>query len=374
LNSSLPPGTLADTLWRLTALSRGGQHWLANANCDFDAVTIAEKNHPVSRQQPSAASQSYVMSPQSAWINYAKEEAQSHAPRHLATLTKIFAGVVFSPLSALLKGAGLDRAATIANRLISTNLYPDWNQQDIHTLTEELLTLYPDRPLIFRNICPDVNPTFCAALQKNGWTLIPARIVYLCDPRQASLWKRNHVKKDARLLTANALEIVPPHQLKSTDLPQLRQLFRDLFIHKHSGLNPDFTPDFFELCLESGFLDLYGLRYQGKWAGVLGIYEPPESNWITTPLIGYDTTLPQEAGIYRCLMALLLNQASLRHKRLHYSSGASQFKRARGGHASLEYTAVYSLHLSKSQRLWNMLFAKTLQSIAPSILKKADKL
>jgi hypothetical protein len=374
LNSSLPPGTLADTLWRLTALSRGGQHWLANANCEFDAVTIAEKTHPVSRQQPSAACQSYVLSPRSAWINYAREEAQTQAPRHLATLTKIFGYLAFSPLSGLLKGAGLDKAATIANRLISTNLYPDWNHLDIHNLTEELLALYPDRPLIFRNICPDVNPIFCQALQKNGWTLIPARIVYLCDPRQTALWKRNHVKKDARLLTANQIEIIPPHQLTPADLPQLRQLFRDLFIHKHSGLNPDFTPDFFELCLESGFLDLYGLRYQGKWAGVLGIYEPPESNWITTPLIGYDTTLPQEAGIYRCLMALLLNQASLRNKRLHYSSGASQFKRARGGNASLEYTAVYSRHLSRIQRLCNTLFAKTLQTIAPAILKKADKL
>ncbi|AZP12140.1 hypothetical protein [Undibacterium parvum] len=368
-----PSAALAHTLWLLSARARGGKHWIANANCEFQSITIAEQTQPVSVQALSSRNQSYVLSPRSAWINYAKEEANRLAPRKLQWLAKILGDSIFFPLSLLLRGSGLDRAVSIGNRLISTNLYPDWSLQEFKNLTEELVSEYPNYPYIFRNICPEVNPHFYDYLQRCGWSLVPARMIYLCDPQNPAVWKHNHVKKDVRLLHSEDIEIVGPEQMKNGDLPRLRDLFRQVFIHKHSTLNPDFTIDFFEFCLESSFLELHGLRHKGQMVGVLGVYEFQGSNWITTPLIGYDTTMPQELGLYRRLMALLLQIAKQKNKRLHYSSGASEFKQARGGLAYLEYTAIYSQHLNTREKLCNKLFAKTLQYIAPRILKRVDQ-
>jgi len=270
----------------------------------------------------------------------------------------------------LIKTAGLEQAACISNRLISTNLYPDWKLSEIEEMQINLRKQYPDRPLIFRNICPEVNPILYKALQDCGWKLIPTRQIYLCDPELNSVWKHNHVKKDSKLLSSQQLEIIPPEQIKASDLNELRELFRQLFIHKHSRLNPDFTLEFFNLCLENGFLDLYALKLNGKMVGVIGLYE--NNGWLTTPLIGYDTTIGQEYGIYRCLMALLLQQAKQRKTKLHYSSGASQFKLARGGISCLEYTAVYSEHLSKSKRWSAKFLEQIMQKTVPGILKKTE--
>jgi hypothetical protein len=358
----------------MTAFSKGGSGLLANADCEFDSIEIAGRLETIGKNVRKRCGQSYVLSPRSAWIDYAKEEATRRINPHLRWVVKIGFHCVFAPASVLLRVCGLDSAVTVANRLISTNLYPDWQRSDVEKLTTELIARYAKKILVIRNICPDVTPDLASNLQKTGWQLIPARIVYLCDPQKNSIWKHNHVKKDAKLLASGEFEVIRPDQIIAADLPVLRSLYRQLFIEKHSQLNPDFTPEFFDLCLESGFLELYGLRLKGEIVGVLGLYEHRESNWLTTPLIGYDTSLPQQNGVYRCLMALLLQEAKSRNLRLHYSSGASQFKRARGGIASLEYTAVFSQHLSPVKRLANHVFALSIQKIAPFILKKADGL
>lgn len=362
----------------MMARSKGGAYWLANAPCALSSIHIAGKNLPIIQPlrvwQKNQRRQTYVLSLRSAWIDYAKEEALRRVPAGLRWPAKVAVSCAMSPLSLVLHACGLDKAVAIGNHLISTNLYPEWQPPEVLALRDELINLYPTNPLVIRNICPEVNPLLANALQTTGWSLIPARMVYLCDPQQKSVWKHNHVKQDAKLLASPDIQIVRPEQITASDLPELRNLYRQLFIDKHSMLNPDFTPAFFELCLESGFLELYALRLQDKLVGVLGLYEHAESGWLTTPLIGYDTSLPQEKGIYRCLMALLLQQARERQLRLHYSSGASQFKRARGGVASLEYTAVFSAHLAYPKRLANSLFARSMQQLAPTILKKADGL
>jgi hypothetical protein len=389
LNSSLPNRTVADALWLMMAKARGGEHWLANAQCEVESIQFntaeisgSAASLPVCLPLPTQTSQSYVLSPRSAWIDYAKDEALRHLPaRHnriaqFATraTTQLVTQCALTPLRFLLQQAGLQHAAIVGNHLISTNLYPDWRRHDTQHLLDQLIALYPDRPILLRNICSAVNPQLTSSLQAEGWHLIPARIVYLCDPSQSQVWKHNHVKQDAKLLAQTDIDVLTPNDLKPEHLPQLRRLFRELFIDKHSRLNPDFTPAFFELCLENRFLDLYALRQQNTLVGVLGIYEDVQHGWITTPLIGYDHSQPQSTGIYRRLMALLLQQARLRQTKLHYSSGASQFKRARGGQPQLEYSAIYSRHLGRRAAFSNRAFAQLMQSTVPTILKKADQL
>ncbi|MFZ6645582.1 hypothetical protein ACO0LO_07695 [Undibacterium sp. TJN25] len=380
MNAQIPTRNLADALWLLIARARGGTHWLANADCEVHSLEIDHGAQPVtllSRTQGVGA-QSYVASPHSTWVSYPQHEIQRRLPAGLSLIGKAVTACMLSPLSLLVKGGMLDQAAIFGNKLISTNLYPDWSGPELQQLHQQLADTYPQRPLMVRNICPQVNPGLAASLQQLGWQLVPSRIVYLCDPTQTAVWKHNHVKQDKKLLAGADMELLTPQQIQPADLPAMREVFRSLFIHKHSSLNPDFTPAFFEMCHESNFLDLYALRYQGKIAGALGLYEHYDKygdrNWLTTPLIGYDQGLPQELGIYRRLMSLLLQQARQRQASLHYSSGSGQFKRARGGVPHMEFTAIYSRHLPKIARTCNNAFAHLMQSHAPAILKKADSL
>jgi hypothetical protein len=87
-------------------------------------------------------------------------------------------------------------------------------------------------------------------------------------------------------------------------------------------------------------------------------------------MLGYDTALPQEMGLYRLLMALLLKTAKERSLMLHLSSGAGAFKRSRGGKATLEYTAIYSEHLSPSKRMFVKKLSKLLNRYLPDAFEK----
>jgi hypothetical protein len=375
VNTLFPHRAPADALWLMAARKRGGAHWVANADCEVRQIDIGQHALPATRLQHEHPDASYVASARSAWLRYPQHEAGRLLGNGWAWAGRLASAALLSPCSLLIHKAGLHNAAMLGNHLLSTNLHPDWGLKELLQLQEQAISIYPQQPLILRNICPQLTPKLAQALQREQWQLVPARMVYLCDPSQQEVKQHNHVKRDAKLLAGKDMEVLGPQDIHSSDLPALRELFRQLFIHKYSRLNPDFTPAFFELCLETGFLQLHALRYQGKMAGVLGIYEQDFGHcqrWVTTPLIGYDLALAQELGLHRRLMALLLQQAQQKKAGLHYSSGAASFKKARGGQAQLEYCAIYSRHLGGLRHRANIWFAKLLNDIAPRILARAD--
>jgi hypothetical protein len=137
---------------------------------------------------------------------------------------------------------------------------------------------------------------------------------------------------------------------------------------KHSPLNPDFSDAFFDLCLDHQFLELFALRHDGRLVGVVGLME--RHGWVTTPLIGYDQSLPQSLGLYRRLTALLIEQAIKRGCKIHYSSGAGSFKTARGGRPALEYTAVYVGHLTPYRQTALALFARLVRGFGEKLIRR----
>lgn len=370
---------MADSLWLFVAKARGGEYWVGNAACEIDSITIGDLTWPLTLAQAANQPASYVLDPCSAWIHYPQAElSKHHRWPVLRPMFDIVGKALLSPMHALICGARLPQTVTIANKLISTNLFPDWQTNDLAKLKDQLVERFPNRPLMLRNVCPALHPMTFQALREQGWRLIPARIVYLCDTTAPGLWKHNHIKKDLKLMHDKQVDIITPLQLQRQHAGQLRQLFRDLFILKHSVLNPDFTPAFFEMCLETGFLELFALRYQNRLVGVLGLYDflDPQTGhrWLTTPLIGYDTHLPVELGLYRRLMALLLSQAAERGAQLHYSSGAGSFKRVRGGRPHLEYSAVYARHLPPLASASLDTFTTIMNVCAPNLLHRAENL
>ena len=102
---------------------------------------------------------------------------------------------------------------------------------------------------------------------------------------------------------------------------------------------------------------MQGLRHpDGHLDGIIGYVK--RNGAITFPLVGYDTSLPQNIGLYRMLSALMLKHAHENDLLLHMSSGASHFKRLRGGKPHIEYSAIFTKHLPLYRRLpWHIIRA-----------------
>lgn len=354
--------TLADHLWLGAAQAHGASHWVANTQARITTCGIGDHDWPVTLTERSHAHESYVTSLRSAWVRYAADEARRLLPGWQAALAR----PALATLDLAWARGAIDHAAIVGNALVSTNLYPAWDEADLEDATEQLVARHPQRLLALRNVCGAVNPWLPERLSEQGWQLVPARQVYLCDPARPTLWRHNHVKRDQRLLDDPTVELVPHEAITPHDLPALRTCFRQVFIDKHSALNPDFTDAFFRFCLDSRWLTLWMLRAEGRPVGVLGLYA--RHGWLTTPLIGYDTTAPAAWGLYRRLMALLLRQAREQGLKLHYSSGAGDFKAHRGGEPVLEFTAVYDQHLSAGTRLRHRVGSTLLARHAPALL------
>ncbi len=89
---------------------------------------------------------------------------------------------------------------------------------------------------------------------------------------------------------------------------------------------------------------MHALKCDGKIDGVFGYFT--RNGAMTVPLLGYDTSLPKQQGLYRLLTQYMV-QAGLQYNLLiHASSGVGKFKKGRGGKSAIEYNAVYTGHLS----------------------------
>ena len=140
------------------------------------------------------------------------------------------------------------------------------------------------------------------------------------------------------------------------------------YLEKYSFNNPQFNEKFIELVFKNHAWQFQVLRKDGKIDGVIGFYEV--NGIMTTPILGYDTSLPQEVGLYRMLSALLTIEATKRGIILHQSSGAAEFKRFRGFVGNIEYSAVFNRHLPLQRRLVWWLLELLVNGVAVPMIRR----
>ncbi|GAA3406381.1 GNAT family N-acetyltransferase [Paenibacillus hodogayensis] len=312
---------------------------------------------------------SYVCSPYTHYVSYARQELyllESAAAR--AALGGLLHG-----LGLLLKACRFNRAVHINNWLLSTNLYPELTGEEIDAAVRLLLERFPNHTVIFRSLCRTTNGALMDHLKRCGFRLVPSRQVYLLRqkgelvPNAKARWL---LKRDAGLIDKHGYETVGPDRLTAADMPRLAELYRMLYLDKYSRFNPQFGAPFLELVHRENLLELYAIRHResGRLDAVLGFYS--RGDVMTTPVFGYDTSLPQQAGLYRMLSAALVGIAGERGLLLHESSGAAQFKRNRGAVAEIEYSAVYDRHLPPGRRAGWKLLEKLLNGVGVPLLEK----
>lgn len=312
---------------------------------------------------------SYVVSPLTAYTGYADYETGQLGRPWLAT-----------PLRYLVRGVGgwleqarIDRIVQVNNWLLSTNLYPSgWDGADLPTITRLLIDAYPDHAIGFRSLNRYSNVGLITQMEALGYLTIPSRQVYLFDgsngPGTAYLRRRDS-RRDARLLARTGYVQVPGEALVDADYPRLEQLYNLLYLEKYCPLNPHFSADWLRVGQRDGWLKLTALRSPaGRIDAVLGWVA--NERILTTPVVGYDTSLSQKLGLYRLISQISLEEAAKRRSLLNMSAGAADFKRLRGGQPEIEYSLVLVNHLPrKRQRVWRVL-GHLLHAVGVPIMRK----
>ncbi|WP_252089711.1 hypothetical protein [Pseudomonas sp. MWU13-3659] len=364
------PPTPDDSSARQYVRSCAGGALIGNVSTALALLDTGSQQFPVSINHGNdPAGNCYVVSPQTAYSGYAREELQRLRRPWLAWPLKYLTQAVDKLLSA----AQVDRLVQVNNWLLSTNLYPpDWDGADLPAITALLRRTFPDHGFGFRSLNDFSNPALRLRLQKLGYLAIPSRQVYLFDGRagdQSAFLRHHNTRLDATLLRRSPYTVVPGEALADADFTRIEQLYNLLYLEKYSTLNPHYSAAWLQRGHREGWLQLRALRSpEGRIDGALGWFA--NSALLSTPIVGYDTALPQRAGLYRQLTRLCLQEAVNRRQVLNFSSGAAAFKRLRGGQPQIEYSLVYVAHLPFGRRLVWRVLAVLLQRLGVPLMRK----
>jgi len=249
-------------------------------------------------------------------------------------------------LGAFLRLGAADRVVQWSSGLLSTNLHGDGLIEDAPEVTQALAHAFPRHAILIKNIHGYASSPLPGALASLGYDLITSRQIYFFDGKRADFLSRSDVKKDLKALRElEGYSIVNHDGFNEGDIPRITQLYANLYLLKHSRLNPQYSEVFVARAWRERLLEFKGLRGpSGKIDAVYACYRSGEVT--STPFIGYDTELSAKTGFYRLLVAMLLRDVAEAKILLNYSSGAGEFKRRRGAEPALEWNALYTKHLS----------------------------
>lgn len=311
------------------------------------------------------AGDAWVCSPRTTYADYAAEESARYLPgwAALPSLRMI------ASLGHLLQWSGIDRAVSINNWLLSTNLYPALALVDPTSLVQHAVARWPGHTLWFRSLNAHDNADWLAALQAAGCQLVTSRQVYLYDDFDTLIGRHGNLKADLALLRKTPLRHCGDQDIAEADYARIAELYALLYIGKHSRFNPIYGAEFLRRWHRAGLLTFEGFRADDdRLACVVGLFR--QGRTATAPIVGYDTARPQKTGLYRLATACAY-RACLEHGwRLNFSAGAAGFKRLRGGVATIEYSAVYARHLPRRTRMAVAALSTLSCRLGPPLLRR----
>lgn len=307
---------------------------------------------------------SYTVSPYSHYVSYGGYEEVKHLNNPpVEALIKW----LMRPVAWYFRKADLDKVAYVNNYLLSTNLYPSVNSGQLSALCDALPGWFPDRVIVFRSVDSRKNPHLVEILKEKDYEMVLSRQVWYMDAGEAG--RTRQYKEDVRVLRKHGYEIVDGRKLSDAELARSLDLYNMLYLEKYSYYNPQFTFVFMRLARDNEILHLRALRRDGKINAVMGFFI--RNGVMTQPLFGYDTSLPQEEGLYRLLTLITLQEGLQRNLLVHASGGVGKFKKARGGKSVIEYNAVFAKHLPAwRQRPWKLI--RKISEYAAPYFQKMD--
>lgn len=348
-------------------IKNGVKHYIDNVDTTLYALLIDDLVLPVTVND-TQYDNSYVCSPYGHYIGYA-----------LDSIDNMKSSLIRRPLKAAVKTMArlfrfgkLNQVVIVNNWLFSTNLYPKISQEQVSAIRQFLQKHFPEHAILFRSIHTYGNAELYGVFEKNRFDMIASRQVFFMNAADESIFQSRILKSDFSLLKKSQYEVVENEQLSDEIVPMLTELYRSVYLGKHSKLNPQLNQNFMKLTIDNRILHLKALRKNGRIDGVAGYFS--RGNTMTSPFLGYDTTQPKESSLYRLTSTLLTQEAREKKMLFNLSSGASFPKKIRKGIPTLEYNAVYHGHLSIARRLPWYFLKGVMNSVGKVFMKSYDEL
>lgn len=309
---------------------------------------------------------SYVCSIYS-FLLYAEEELKRHRRNFLRILLFPF----LTLLKLWFRWGKINQIVIVNNFFLSTNLYDSLSLHQVRKLCSFLINRFPCHAIVFRSLNHYTEESLIHILREMESDFITSRSVYFFDPKlYASLpsKKRWIIQKDKTLQKQDKIQILKHKDFQPCDAVEIKRLYDLLYLEKYSYFNPAFTVHFFEKAIRDQTFTLSGIRYKDRLVGVIGFFK--KRDIMATPIVGYDTNLPENLGLYRLLTACMLEESLSTNTIFHMSAGVGHFKRQRGAFQELEMMAILCKHLPFYRRfLWKAL-SVLFNKIGAVILKK----
>lgn len=344
--------------------SRQSESFIANVKTRVDAVTAGGVRLPVTINEIES-DQAWVCSPYATYHHYALEEASRLRHPLLSVPLKTLIHGIGLPL----RHSGIDRAVILNNWLVSTNSYPDLHDVDLDQAITEAMDRWPDHALWFRSLNGTHHADWLQALVRRGGVLLPSRQVYLFEDIPALTKRHRDLKRDLELLRKETGVTSTPLQQSHDAYTRAIALYDALYIRKYTSLNPQYRASLLRAWHHAGLLHLHGLRDEhGVLQGVVGMLRV--GNLLTSPIVGYNTALPQKLGLYRRLAARVLHEAAVHGDLVNLSAGVPHFKRQRGGQPAIEYSVALIDHLPRARRQAIQVLGRVLRGIGVPVMRK----
>lgn len=341
----------------------GAKSHIQNVDASVAALQVEDHVLPVSVANLDDTG-CYVASPFSQFVTYATEH-----------LNKSLSKKVLGPVQFLLKGWGgvlrsgrLNQIAYVDNWLVSTNLHPELSSESVEAIVKEITERFPGHAIGFRSVTRELNPKLWTSLEEAGFKMLASRPIFYLDTTEKAPFKARMFKSDLKLLKNTEYQLIDGSEIAITDISRIRELYEDLYLKKYSSENPQLTDAFIKLLIETKQWQFKAFRKDGRIDAVAGYFS--RGNVMTSPLFGYDSSLPQELGLYRMISTALVLEAKEKGMILHQSSGAGKFKTLRRAHSAVEHIAVYTHHLPKRQRATWALLRGAMNQIGARIMTK----
>lgn len=310
----------------------------------------------------------YLCCPSVAYIDYARDELRHFSEHRL--LSAVLDGLLKLGYP-LIRAAGLDRQVQVNNWLLATNPIPEVTLEALQAATQAIVQEHPAHVVVWRSLNDYSDREAMQTFGQAGYRMYPARQIYMFDCRDAEPKFGRDERRDRALLDDSGFAIVASAEFRDDDFVRAQMLYQHLYLEKYTWLNPQYTADFMKAAHAGGILEFQGVRAKdGRLTGVIAFFD--SGHTMTAPIVGYDATQPQEAGLYRTLMALATKRARERKMLYNMSAGAASFKRNRGGIAALEYSAIYNAHLAPTARLAASLVRTILQRVGIPVLRSFE--
>ncbi|KAL0479526.1 hypothetical protein AKO1_007726 [Acrasis kona] len=354
----------------------------------------------------------YTASPYHHYISYGLAEAEAN-PLHYTL--KLLIRTIAAVIAFFFRFTNLEKVVIVNNWLVSTNLYSNFNSDQIEAITTFLCAKYPSHAIIYRSINEAITKDLYQRFSNLNFLPIPSRSIYTSDSRDPKLWRVRNVKQDIDLTNRTCVigpitqgqelgekkyEILQHKYLKelttdqegkiSADHPivlRIVELYNYLYLNKYPDLNVQFTPAFVADSLQNNILNVEAIRNisTNSIDGVVGFYRrvyypynEQEQEWEydkkrtvqTCPIFGYDISFNVDSHpMYKILSVISALDGKNKDVIINQSSGAAQFKRFRGCKGCIEYSCIYESHLPIMRRVpWRILYLAS-EYIAKPIVK-----